>query len=62
MKNAQGLAFWFPSNRYAYRQVVDTYRKLRFDKDTDWSDYLENQFFGREARERLLKSASRSKK
>ena len=62
VKNAQGLAFWFPSNRYAYRQVVDTYRKLRFDKDTDWSDYLENQFFGREARERLLKSASRSKK
>ena len=42
---SHGLAFWFPNNRYAFRQVEPTYRQLRFARETGWSDYLKNQFF-----------------
>lgn len=37
---ANGLAFWFPGNRQSYEKDVGTYRLLRFDQETGWSDYL----------------------
>jgi hypothetical protein len=43
--DSHGLAFWFPNNRYAFRQVMSTYKELKFHKATGWADYLQNQFF-----------------
>ena len=42
--NAHGLAFWLPSNRYAFRELSGTYRKLAFDQATAWTAYLGKQF------------------
>lgn len=42
--NAHGLAFWLPSNRYAFREVAGTYGKLAFDQATGWTAYLGKQF------------------
>jgi hypothetical protein len=41
---SRGLAFWFPNNRYAFKQVATTYRELEFHKKTGWADYLANRF------------------
>lgn len=40
VKDANGLAFWYPTSKYGFTDVVDTYSKLAFDKETKWSDYL----------------------
>jgi hypothetical protein len=37
---AYGLAFWFPEIRRSFEKDVNTYRLLRFDRETGWSDYL----------------------
>lgn len=42
--NAHGLAFWLPSNRYAFRELSGTYGKLAFDQATAWTAYLGKQF------------------
>jgi hypothetical protein len=44
VQDAHGLAFWLPSNRTAFRQVAETYRKLRFDQATGWVAYLDTIF------------------
>ena len=38
--DARGLAFWFPTTKYNFQNVLQTYPKLAFDKRTGWSDYL----------------------
>lgn len=40
VEGAQGLAFWFPSSRGAWRRTSVTYAKLAFDKATGWSTYV----------------------
>jgi hypothetical protein len=44
VSRAHGLAFWFPSTRYAFQEVEPTYRKLLFDKAAGWSAYLGASF------------------
>jgi hypothetical protein len=39
--NAQGLAIWIPSTRYALTEVKETYQELAFEKQTGWLQYLE---------------------
>lgn len=41
---SHGLAFWFPSSRYAFQEVEATYRKLLFDQAVGWSAYLGASF------------------
>ena len=38
--DAHGLAFWFPSNRRAFKDTAGTYRRLAFDESVHWADYL----------------------
>ncbi len=40
VRDATGLAFWFPSDKGAYADTEETYRKLDFDLNTHWADYL----------------------
>jgi hypothetical protein len=40
VKAAQGLAFWFPTTRYAYSSTAETYSRLDFSKSTGWGAYL----------------------
>lgn len=40
VKDARGLAFWFPSDKRAFRDNAGTYRKLEFDRTVHWADYL----------------------
>jgi hypothetical protein len=40
VQDAQGLAFWFPSDKWAYQSTAGTYRRLEFDKAAGWSDYV----------------------
>ncbi len=40
VQNARGLAFWYPSTKYAFDDVLETYTKLNFDIETSWSKYL----------------------
>ncbi|MBI2421340.1 MAG: hypothetical protein HYV27_00825 [Candidatus Hydrogenedentes bacterium] len=44
VEQSNGLAFWFPNNRYAFNLVKETYRELEFSKATGWTDYLQLQF------------------
>jgi hypothetical protein len=44
VKDSHGLAFWFPGGKKAYRDVVDTYKELQFNKITGWVEYLGKQF------------------
>jgi len=45
VEDSHGLAFWYPTTKYAYRDVIDTYRKLAYDQATGWSAYLEKYRF-----------------
>ncbi|VVP60003.1 hypothetical protein PS850_06153 [Pseudomonas fluorescens] len=45
VKNSNGLAFWYPTTQYSYYEVSETYRKLNFNQDTGWSEYLDNYRF-----------------
>jgi len=45
VEDSHGLAFWYPTTKYAYRDVVNTYRKLAYDQNTKWSTYLEEYRF-----------------
>ena len=38
--DANGLAFWFPSNKREFNDTAGTYRRLEFDKSAGWADYL----------------------
>ena len=37
---AEGLAFWFPSDKRAFADTAGTYRRLEFDRAVGWADYL----------------------
>lgn len=41
VRNAHGLAFWFPSNGTSYRNDIGTYRRLAFAEATGWSQLLD---------------------
>jgi Clostripain family len=43
-RNANGLGFWFPRSPESMDQDIASYRKLRFDSKTHWSDYLETNW------------------
>ena len=45
VEDSHGLAFWFPTSKYSYRDVVGTYKKLKFDEETKWSSYLDKYRF-----------------
>ncbi len=45
VEDAQGLTFWFPTTKYNFRDVLQTYPKLEFDRKTGWSDYLTSHRF-----------------
>jgi hypothetical protein len=38
---AHGLAFWFPGTRQSFTRDSGNYRRLRFDRATGWSSYLD---------------------
>lgn len=40
VKDAQGLAFWFPSDKRAFNDNAGTYRRLEFDRAVHWAGYL----------------------
>ncbi len=40
VKDSWGLAFWYPTSAYGFSDVIETYSKLVFDKETNWSSYL----------------------
>jgi hypothetical protein len=40
VRDARGLAFWFPSDKRAFGDTAGTYRKLAFDRASKWTDYL----------------------
>lgn len=40
VEDSHGLAFWYPTSKYSFSDVVETYSKLAFDKATNWSRYL----------------------
>lgn len=41
VKQAKGFAFWFPTTRKEFEQDEKTYRKLAFNRATNWADYLD---------------------
>ncbi len=41
VQNANGLAFWFPSDKREYSKTAGTYRRLEFDQAAKWSAYLD---------------------
>jgi len=43
--DSYGLAFWYPTTKYEYHEVVDSYKKLAYDQSTGWSNYLERYRF-----------------
>ncbi len=43
VQDSHGLAFWFPTTRYAFTNVEGTYRELDFNRETNWADYLRSQ-------------------
>jgi hypothetical protein len=45
VEDSHGLAFWYPTTKYGYNDVVDTYRKLAYDQATGWTNYLERYRF-----------------
>lgn len=45
VQKANGLAFWLPSEQYAYQMAADTYGKLAFSGATGYADYLA-EFYG----------------
>ncbi len=45
VKDSNGLAFWYPTSKYSYHDVVSTYKKLNFDQATGWSGYLDRYRF-----------------
>lgn len=45
VEDSHGLAFWYPTTKYAYLDVVDTYRKLAYDQNTKWTTYLAEHRF-----------------
>ncbi len=44
VKNAYGLAIWYPRNSYQLNKVGKTYKKLEFDKRIGWTDFI-NKYF-----------------
>lgn len=40
----EGLAFWFPSSRRSLELDVGTYRRLKFNRDTHWAEYLAEMY------------------
>lgn len=40
VSDSHGLAFWYPTTKYKYIDVIETYKKLAFDQITGWSTYL----------------------
>lgn len=45
VKNSYGLGFWFPTSQYSYHDIVSTYKKLKYDKATGWTEYLDKYRF-----------------
>ena len=41
---SQGLAFWFPSSRRSLGQDIATYRRLKFNRLTNWGEYLSKMY------------------
>ena len=41
---SQGLAFWFPSSRRSLSQDIATYRRLKFNRLTNWGEYLSKMY------------------
>jgi CshA-type fibril repeat protein len=41
---ARGLAFWFPSSEKSLRSDIETYRKLKFNRLTNWGEYLSTMY------------------
>lgn len=39
--NSHGMAFWFPGNRRTIATMDKTYRRLAFNRRTNWLDYLD---------------------
>jgi hypothetical protein len=40
VRDAHGLAFWFPSDKWSYQSTTGTYQRLEFDKAAGWTKYL----------------------